>query len=336
MWSVEENTRTRTSSSPRAAARWASSSSSIWVLIALRASGRSRRSSATPARRLVVSRHRLPPRRSISVTRRPRAIRSISRSVSSAAPRSAPRPRPRARGSGRGRRRRRSRGRSSRGARRRPGRARSRGCRGPRLRLFSPLWPARPPPSLTLDLAERQVDLVVDHDHVVERHLAAPARRPGRVAGLVHVGLRQQQGHPRPARAGPALGDQAAVTLSSACGRSQRREQLGSRPRSRRCGGSPRIAPGVAEPDDRIRSPAARPRRARPAAEERRRLLPVGVARVALGRLAGLGGLLALGRLALLADQLGLLLELGLGLLLDPRRREGRDRDLLGLVVDEA
>ena len=36
-----------------------------------------------------------------------------------------------------------------------------------------------------------------------------------------------------------------------------------------------------------------------------------------------------------LADQLGLLLDLGLGLLLDPRRREGDDRDLLGVLGDE-
>ena len=57
---------------------------------------------------------------------------------------------------------------------------------------------------------------------------------------------------------------------------------------------------------------------------------PVGVARVAVAGLA-----LALGGLALLADQLGLLLDLGLGLFFDPRRREGDDRDLVGIVGDE-
>ena len=43
----------------------------------------------------------------------------------------------------------------------------------------------------------------------------------------------------------------------------------------------------------------------------------------------------ALDRLLVLADQLGLLLELGLGLLLDPRRAQGGDGDLLGVVDHE-
>ena len=47
-WSAELKTSTRTASSPRATARCSSSSSSIWVLIALRACGRSRRITATP------------------------------------------------------------------------------------------------------------------------------------------------------------------------------------------------------------------------------------------------------------------------------------------------
>ena len=38
---------------------------------------------------------------------------------------------------------------------------------------------------------------------------------------------------------------------------------------------------------------------------------------------------------ACLADQLGLLLDLGLDHFFDPRRREGDDRDLLGIVGDE-
>ena len=40
------------------------------------------------------------------------------------------------------------------------------------------------------DLAEGQVDLVVDDEHAVELEVQRPARRAGRVAGLVHVGLR--------------------------------------------------------------------------------------------------------------------------------------------------
>ena len=116
------STSARTSSSSRALARWPSISSSICVLIALRAVGaveaedgdalgRPRRSSAhSSGRRTLAAR---PGARS----RRPR-------------PRSAPgrrRPAPR---SGRGPRRRRSRDRSSRGGRRRRGRARSRRCPG--------------------------------------------------------------------------------------------------------------------------------------------------------------------------------------------------------------
>ena len=72
------------------------------------------------------------------------------------------------------------------------------------------------------------------------------------------------------------------------------------------------------------------------AAEQRQGLALVGVAaaRVAVA-LGGSVALLALGRLAVLADELGLLLDLGLGLFLDARRREGGDRDLLGVLGDE-
>ena len=52
---------------------------------------------------------------------------------------------------------------------------------------------------------------------------------------------------------------------------------------------------------------------------------------LALRRGLALGSLLALGHLALLADELGLLLDLGLGLLLDARRRQRRDRHLVGI-----
>ena len=61
-------------------------------------------------------------------------------------------------------------------------------------------------------------------------------------------------------------------------------------------------------------------------------LLPAGVARVALARIAAI---LGSGGLALLADQLGLLLDGGLGLFLDAGRREGGDRDLVEVVGDE-
>ena len=50
-----------------------------------------------------------------------------------------------------------------------------------------------------LDAAERQVDLVVDGNHVVEINPERPARRAHRAPRLVHVGLRQQHRHARPA-----------------------------------------------------------------------------------------------------------------------------------------
>src|SRR5258705_248450 len=60
------------------------------------------------------------------------------------------------------------------------------------------------------------------------------------------------------------------------------------------------------------------------------------VGSLALGRgLLALGALLGLDRLAVLAHQHRLLLQLGLGLLLDPRRAEGGDGDLLRIVDHE-
>jgi predicted unusual protein kinase regulating ubiquinone biosynthesis (AarF/ABC1/UbiB family) len=66
--------------------------------------------------------------------------------------------------------------------------------------------------------------------------------------------------------------------------------------------------------------------------DEEQRLLPAGIARIALGAVAALlGG----GRLALLADELGLLLDGGLGLFLDAGGRESGDRDLVEVLGDE-
>ena len=71
----------------------------------------------------------------------------------------------------------------------------------PRRRDFRPLWPARPPPDARANLAEGQVDLVVHDEHAVELEVQRPARRAGRVAGLVHVGLRATA-RPRAGRRG--------------------------------------------------------------------------------------------------------------------------------------
>ena len=130
--------------------------------------------------------------------------------------------------------------------------------------------------------------------------------------------------------------------FSFAFGSSQRRESSAatSKPMLWRVARVARAR--VAESDDQ-----GRPRRGRGArgvralapAEQPQGLLlgvAVGVAGVVAALGVALRGLLALGRLALLAlfaDQLGLLLELGLGLLLDARRVEGGDRDLVGVDV---
>jgi hypothetical protein len=60
------------------------------------------------------------------------------------------------------------------------------------------------------DLAEWQVDLVVEDDDAVQGDLERAARRPGRTARFVHIRMRQEDRHPRTARAGAAFGDLAA------------------------------------------------------------------------------------------------------------------------------
>src|SRR6202011_1776724 len=61
------------------------------------------------------------------------------------------------------------------------------------------------------DLAERQVDLVVQNEHTVERKLERAAGRTDRPAGLVHVGLGQQHRDPRAAGTRASLGQQSPV-----------------------------------------------------------------------------------------------------------------------------
>ena len=105
-------------------------------------------------------------------------------------------------------------------------------------------------------LAERQVDLVVDDQHPLERHLQRPARRADRAAGVVHVGLRAQHRDARRAAAGPAaatggapLGEAPAEAILRALELPALGQLLGDHeadvvPRARV------LAAGVAEPDD--------------------------------------------------------------------------------------
>ena len=65
-------------------------------------------------------------------------------------------------------------------------------------------------------LAERQVDLVVDDEHALERHAQRAARRADAAAGVVHVGQRLEQRDARAAGPGAALAQPSAVALARA------------------------------------------------------------------------------------------------------------------------
>jgi hypothetical protein len=79
----------------------------------------------------------------------------------------------------------------------------------PRRSDFSPLCPA----SSRADLAEGQVDLVVEHQDAVELEVQRPTRRPDRVAGFVHEGLGPQDGDTRASGAGATVGEEPGVLL---------------------------------------------------------------------------------------------------------------------------
>ena len=86
------------------------------------------------------------------------------------------------------------------------------------------------------DLAERQVDLVVQDEHAVEVELERAARGAGRAARLVHVRLRLQQRDARAAgrRCGPRTA--RPRTSSSRLGRSQRRASSSATLKPTLCG----------------------------------------------------------------------------------------------------
>src|SRR5829696_6478216 len=72
--------------------------------------------------------------------------------------------------------------------------------------------PADPDPHA--DVAERQVDLVVDHEHAVEVELVRAARRTDRAPGVVHVRLRLEHRDARTARPGAPLAQLAGELLA--------------------------------------------------------------------------------------------------------------------------
>ena len=120
------------------------------------------------------------------------------------------------------------------------------------------------------DVAERQVDLVVDDDEVVEVQLVGAARRARRAARLVHEGLRQQH---RDARAADAARPSASSPANFFLGcRDPSGAAARARRGSRRCAGSSRSeGPGFPSPTisqstgaERRSAPATRRRTSRP------------------------------------------------------------------------
>ena len=92
----------------------------------------------------------------------------------------------------------------------------------PCLSDFRPLWPARPPPSARPDLAEGKVDLVVNDEHVLERHARA-RREPARPICRRRSCRSGAAGSPpavRPDRSAPRVSRPRYLDL--ACGSSQR------------------------------------------------------------------------------------------------------------------
>src|SRR4051794_16197640 len=103
-------------------------------------------------------------------------------------------------------------------------------------------------------IAERQVDLVVQHEDAVELQLVGAARRSGRAPRLVHVGLRLQERHPGAARPGAPLGQLARELLLGLRQVPPARERLGHLEAHvvRRVGvAGPRVPEAHHEPVDR-------------------------------------------------------------------------------------
>src|ERR671914_1925596 len=83
----------------------------------------------------------------------------------------------------------------------------------PRLDGLQAVVAGQPAPEASLDPAEGEVDLVVHDDHVLRIHAECSHGGADGLAGVVHVGLRQEHAHARPAGAGAAVGEEAGVLL---------------------------------------------------------------------------------------------------------------------------
>ena len=80
-----------------------------------------------------------------------------------------------------------------------------------RLQRLEPVVAGQAATEPHADIAERQIDLVVQDEDPIELDMQFAARRANRSARLVHVCLRFQDRDAGTARAGAALGDQAAI-----------------------------------------------------------------------------------------------------------------------------
>ena len=183
---------------------------------------------------------------------------------------------------------------------------------------LQPVVTGQAPSAARSHLAEGQVDLVVDDEHLVETEPVA-GRAPGPTAlpGLVHVRLRQQQRDVRaPGPARPSLTSPPNALL--ACGSSQRRPSSFATSKPMLCRRAGVARPRIAEPDQQevdrsALAPAAKqasaqtPRGATRCRRTRRRPL-----RQREPRLRPRGPRRPRGALALLADERRLLLDLGL------------------------
>src|SRR5829696_3929519 len=117
------------------------------------------------------------------------------------------------------------------------------------LERLEPVVAREPAAEPQADLAERQVDLVVDHEHAIEVELVGAARRTDRAPGLVHVRLRLEHRDARTAGPGASLAQLAGELLArlrQVPARDQRVRDLEADVVRRRGV----AAPGVPETDD--------------------------------------------------------------------------------------